>query len=230
MPKQQNIYVISLGGSLIAPPEGINWKFLKKFRLIILEEIKKGKRFIITSGGGMTCRNYQMAAKKITSISNNDLDWIGLYANRLHAQLMRSLFSECAHPDIIENPAKKIKFTAKVVTGGGYKPGFSSDMSAVLLAKNLQAKILINLTNIDYVYEQDPRKYPDAKKIEKISWSDYRKIVGNKWTPGLNAPFDPIASKEAEKAGLEVVIMNGQNLKNLQNFLHDKKYKGTNIS
>lgn len=54
-------------------------------------------------------------------------------------------------------------------------------------------------------------------------------MVGNKWSPGLNAPFDPIASKLAQVENIKVAIMNGKNLKNLENYLEGKKFKGTII-
>jgi uridylate kinase len=91
-------------------------------------------------------------------------------------------------------------------------------------------KKIINLSNIDYVYDKDPKKFPGAKKVEKFSWAEFRKLVGDKWNPGLNAPFDPIASKIAQESGMEVAIMNGRNLKNLKNYLEGKKFKGTTIN
>lgn len=72
-------------------------------------------------------------------------------------------------------------------------------------------------------------KYRDAKPLEKINWHDFRKIVGNKWNPGANLPFDPIASKLAEKFQLEVVVLKGIELQNVDNFLAKKKFKGTII-
>jgi uridylate kinase len=50
-----------------------------------------------------------------------------------------------------------------------------------------------------------------------------------KWDPGLNTPFDPVAAKEAEKIGLEVVVMNGKKLKNFENYLDGKEFIGTKI-
>jgi uridylate kinase len=99
----------------------------------------------------------------------------------------------------------------------------------VLLAKNFGVKKIVNLTNIDYVYDKDPRKFKDAKKIEKISWKDFRKIVGDKWDPGLNVPFDPVASKDAEKLKLEVAIINGKSLDNFERYLNNEKFIGTVI-
>jgi len=63
----------------------------------------------------------------------------------------------------------------------------------------------------------------------KLSWSDFRKIVGGTWVPGANAPFDPVASRLAAKWGLEVVIAHGKKLKNLKAILDGKPFRGTRI-
>ena len=84
------------------------------------------------------------------------------------------------------------------------------------------------MSNVDFVYDKDPRKHRDAKKIEKISWSSFRKLIGSKWTAGLNAPFDPIAAKEAQKSKIKVSII-GKDMDNLENLLNGKKFKGTTI-
>ncbi len=204
--------VISLGGSLIVPDQ-IDIDFLKDFKSLILSYVAKGKKFLIITGGGKICRRYQDAAKKISSPTDFELDMIGIRALNLNSELVRVLFKESENIEIF----------------GAEKPGSSTDLGAVLLAKKNKTKVVINLSNIDYVYDKDPRKYSDAKKIEKISWSEYRAMIPE-YSPGLNSPFDPIASKEAEESGLEVVIMNGKNLKNLEKYLAREKFMGTVIS
>lgn len=223
-------YVISLGGSLIVPSENIDWKFLKKFRSLILNQTKKGGKFYLVAGGGATCRKYNEAAKKIVKIAPEDLDWLGIHSSRLNAHLLRTIFRNVAHPEIIKNPTFKMPTNKKIVIGGGWKPGWSTDYVATMIAQEYEVKTIINLSNIDYAYDRDPKKYKDAKKIEKINWKNFRKIVGNKWVPGLSTPFDPIASKKGEQLGLKVIIMNGKKLNNLENYLENKKFKGTTIN
>lgn len=223
--------IISLGGSLIVPEE-IDWKFVKKFKALIEEQIGKGLKFILITGGGKTARKYIDASAKIDDINDEDKDWIGIHATRMNAHFIRTIFRKHAHPRINKNPHDLedfYNFKENILVAAGWRPGFSTDFDAVLLAKYLGIKTVINLSNIDYVCDKDPRKFPDAKKIEEISWKDFRKMVGDKWDPGMNAPFDPIASKEAQEIGLEVAIMNGQNLANLKKYLEGQKAKGTII-
>ena len=226
---KDNYHVLSLGGSLIVPKAGIDWKFLKKFRALIKEKIQAGQKFIIIAGGGTTCRNYQAAANRVVKLQPVDVDWLGIHASRLNAHLLRTIFFDLAHFEVVKDPTRKIKTNAKIIIGSGWKPGWSTDYDAVMLAKTYGAKEVANLSNIDYVYNKDPKIYKDAKKITKIAWPDFRKIVGDKWIPGLSKPFDPIASKLAAELGLKVIIMNGKKLKNLAKCLRGEKFQGTII-
>lgn len=224
---EKEIIVISVGGSLIVPEE-IDSKWLSDFKKLIESQLTN-KRFILITGGGKTARKYQNAAKEVSELERDDLDWIGIHSTRLNAHLMRTIFRKQAHPQIIKDPTAKVSFEEEILIAAGWKPGFSTDMDAVLLAKQFKVKKIINLSNIDYVYNKDPRKYPDAKIIKEISWEKFREIVGDKWDPGLNAPFDPIAAKESQKLGLEVSIMNGKDIENIRNYLNNEQFIGTVI-
>jgi len=231
----KNVYIISLGGSLIVPKTGIDWRFLRKFRELIINEIKKGKRFVIITGGGQTAREYQSAASKVTKLTNDDRDWIGIHSTRLNAHLIKTIFRAYAHPRINKNPRTKadlkshFKKGEKIMIAAGWHPGWSTDYVATILAERLGAKTVINLSNVKYVYDKDPKKFKTAKKIKKINWADFRKIVGNKWDPGLNAPFDPVAAAYAQKLSLKVVIAEGKNINNLQKIFNNKQFIGTTI-
>ncbi len=229
---QENIFIISLGGSLIVPEE-INWEFVKKFKELIEKQLKKNQRFIIITGGGKLARKYIEAGAKIDGMNNEDKDWLGIHATRMNAHFIRTVFREHAHPTINKNPYDLegfLKAKESILVASGYRPGNSTDYIAVLIGKQFGAKKIINLSNIDYVCDCDPRTNPDAKIIKTINWKDFRKIVGDKWDPGANAPFDPVASKLADEEKMEVVIMNGKNLENLQNYLNGDNFEGTVIS
>ena len=83
--------------------------------------------------------------------------------------------------------------------------------------------------NTDYVYTDDPNTNPQAKKIEDISWPEFRKLIPDEWEPGLSSPFDPIAAKEAEARGIEVAQINGLKPEALAHYLHHEPFVGTRI-
>lgn len=222
--------VVSVGGSLIVP-DGIDTSFLQQFRELLLKKIREGFSFYIITGGGKTARRYQEAANEVRGeLMREDVDWLGIHSTRLNAHLMRTIFSEDAQSRIVKNPTRPIKPRAPIIIGAGWKPGWSTDYCAVLAARRIGAKKLVNLSNIDYVYDADPKKNPGAKKIEKIGWSEFRKIIPDHWDPGLSSPFDPIAAREAEHLKLEVAIMNGAHLERFDQYLSGKAFEGTVIS
>lgn len=230
MPKET--IVISLGGSLIVP-DGIDAGFLKKFRSLIEKEVKRGQRFVIVAGGGKTARTYQAAAPKTGRVEKEDLDWLGVHATRINGHLLRTIFRAHAHPVLWTNIQKFTKVTKPVVIAAGWKPGnpgWSTDYVAVKLAEKIGVKKVLNLSNIDYVYDKDPRKFKSAKPFKEISWKKFRSLTPQTWKPGINSPLDPTASKEAEKVGMTVTILNGKKLSELEKYLNKKPFRGTTIS
>jgi len=220
---------MSLGGSLIAPNE-LDINFLKKFRQLILNFIKKGNRVILICGGGNTCRNYDKAAMTVNPrVKARDLDWIGIATTKLNAELVSAIFGDYAYESILANPSKIVKTGKRILVGAGFLPGSSSDKDAVLAAKAFGASTVINLSNITYVYDKDPKKFKDARPQKELTWNQFLKIVGNKYVPGAHWPFDPVASRLAAKSKMKLVIMKGSDLTNLSNYLAVRKFKGTII-
>lgn len=223
-----NRIVLSLGGSLICPEE-IDIAYLKKFRELILAAIKQGKSFGIVCGGGYSARYYIQKANEVHALEPLQNDQIGIALTRANGQLVRELFGDEAYEDVIIDYSKKIPTDKKIVIGAGWLPGCSTDKDAVLLAKMFAAKTVMNLTNVDYLYDKDPRKFSDAKPLNKVSWKEFKKIVGGEWKAGMNLPFDPVAAALAEKEKMSVIILNGANLPNLEKCIEGKEFSGTVI-
>ncbi|MBU0613250.1 UMP kinase [Patescibacteria group bacterium] len=220
--------ILSLGGSIIVPDE-VNTTFLKKFREVIVGSLNKYSKVVIVAGGGKVCRKYNAAAEKVAKVSTEDLDWIGIATTKLNAELIRVMFGKLAYEKVASNPHKKINTNKKIIIGSGHVPGSSSDLDAVILAQQYGAKTVINLSNISHVYDMDPRKHKNAKRIGVMTWKEFKQVIGDKFAPGMNAPFDPVAAKRAEKAGIRVIVMKGTNIANFKRFLQGKPFSGTVI-
>ena len=223
---KQNQIVISLGGSLIIPDE-IDVAFLNLFVKTIKEYTAKGFNFLIITGGGKICRRYMDSIRQVVETTNEDLDWIGIATTRLNAEFIRICFGDLAYEKIVLDPDAIPRTDRPIIVGGGWKPGNSSDLAAVHCAKSIGSKKILNLSNIDYVYDKDPKTNSNAKPIKEITWIDFMLLFPNDWIPGRNIPFDPIASCEAESLGYEVVILNGKNIDNLKACLDGKEFAGT---
>ncbi len=234
--------VLSLGGSIVAPPEGPDVAFLVEFRARLEAWLARepGSRLILVIGGGGPARSYQNALRAFWKAhgqegsnaaedSNAALDHIGIAATRINAQLVKAAMGQLCLDDVVTDPSAPIEFTGKVLVASGWKPGFSSDFDAVFLGERFGAKTVLNLSNIAKVYTADPKLDPKARPIDAISWKDFRAMVGSTWTPGANLPFDPIASKKAEAAGIQVICAAGKNLDNIFRILDNQAYEGTLI-
>lgn len=210
-------------------PDGIDTAFLKQLRASIQHHLSRGLSFYIVAGGGMTARRYQKAVEETRGdLHPEDVDWLGIHATRLNAHLLRSLFKDEAQARIVKDP-ERVRARAALIIGAGWKPGWSTDYCAVMAAKSLGARRIVNLSNIDYVYTADPNKDSTAKPIEKISWNEFRSIIPDHWNPGLSSPFDPVASKLAQENGMEVAILNGAKLEEFDRYLSGESFKGTVI-
>lgn len=232
MKTEKKYFLLSLGGSLIVPNGGIDTKFLKRFESYIRKKVAQDCHFFIVTGGGAIARQYADAgAKADPQITDFDLDWLMIHATRLNAQLMRTLFRDICYQRVIKHYEiiDKNALDYKVVIAAGWKPGWSTDYDAVLLAQDYDIPMVINMSDIKAVMDKDPDKYKNAKPIKKMSWDELLKITGTEWKSGLNSPFDPVAAKLAQKIGIKVIVCDGRNLKNLDNIIEGSKFEGTVI-
>ena len=220
--------VISLGGSLIVPNK-VDLLFLEQFRTLILRYIQSGNRVVVVCGGGSIAREYQKIARTMHSeVSDQDLDWLGIRVTRLNAELVKIIFGEFAFYKIVKEPDRISRVNDQVIVAAGWKPGWSTDYVAAKCAQVLGAREVINMSNVDYVYDKDPKEFPDARKLEHVSLDEMIDIVGTEWVPGQHSPFDPIATQLSADLKLKVVFLHGT-IQALEEYLFSGKVSGTVI-
>ncbi len=210
--------VISLGGSLLYP---LNEDYIKQ----IVNFIKNCKEELyIVTGGGKIAREYIAMARK-SGVSEKYLDKIGIAVTRVNAMLLASYFKKKV-PCSIEMAARM----APPVIMGGTTPGHSTDAVAAKLASVIKADLLIIATDVDGIYDKDPKKHRDAKMFEKVGVDELQKIAGRGWKKaGANVVIDAIACRVIKRAGIKSVVLNGRSLKQLENAIYGRQFKGTEI-
>ncbi|MFA6354768.1 MAG: UMP kinase [Candidatus Paceibacterota bacterium] len=223
------VIIVSLGGSIVCP-DGVDVPFLKKFKKLVEAQIKKGTKFVLIIGGGRISRDYQNAAGAVSSVVDEDKDWIGIHATRLNAHLLRTIFRNMCDPTIIDSREKVKKLKYPITIGAGWRPGWSTDFVTVATAADLKIKEVIFAGKPEYVYNKDNQKFKDAMPFEKMSWPEYKKLIPAKWSPGFHSPVDPVAARLAEKAKITGIVIGGRDLKNFSNLITGKNFKGTTIS
>jgi len=224
---KKEVVVLSLGGSLIIPDD-VDIKFLRKFKKVILRNIKKYK-FVVICGGGGIARKY-ISALREEGLNKKLQSFSGISATRMNARFMNYFFNknpEYGIPHTTETLEKYLKKHGVVFCGAlEYKSKQTSDSTAANLTRIFKS-VFINLTNVSGLYNKNPKKYKNAKFISEISWKNFHKMASkDKYTPGQHFVLDQTASEIIMKNKIKTYIL-GQDLKQLENVLKGKKFRGT---
>jgi len=112
---------------------------------------------------------------------------------------------------------------------GGLQPGQSTNAVAAATAEAINADLLINATNVDGVYTDDPQKNPNAKKINQIKVDELLKMmIGFELSAGGYELFDPVAVKIVKRSKIPTWIIDGRDVNNIEKVLRGEKV-GTKI-
>lgn len=230
------VHVIDLSGSLIER-DASAIGYLRAFRSAVLGALDAsasgwaaGDQAIIVTGGGDLARDYQAAYRRlVTSPCDDAQDWIGIAATRLHGELLRHAFApDCCAP-VITDPTAVHDFPGRVMVAAGWKPGFSTDYDAVVLAQRFSADTVIKMSNVAMVYSGDPKVDASARPLTDVTWGELERMSDGSWHPGSRLPFDPVAARAASQRCM-TVIFTGSDTDNLRAILEGRPYRGTTIS
>ena len=112
----------------------------------------------------------------------------------------------------------------KIVVMGGLKPGMTTDAAAAMIAERLKACLLIKATDQEGVYTKDPKKFPEATKINEISFKDlFALLEEDKHKAGIQQILDPVAVRILQKSRIKTVVVNGFEPKNILLAMKGKK-------
>jgi uridylate kinase len=97
------------------------------------------------------------------------LERMGVYTRVMSAIEMRAI----AEPYIRRRAIRHLEKGRVVIFGAGTgNPFFSTDTAAALRASEIDAELVIKATKVDGVYDADPKKNPDAKKFDRLTYID----------------------------------------------------------
>lgn len=221
--------VLSIGGSSINPDGKPDINFLKEIASIL----KKSKNeFGIVTGGGSVARAYAKAAKELGA-GEYDADAVAIIATKQNAHILVAALGDIAHPNIpmTFERARMDLGKRKVVVMGGTIPGITTDSDSALLAEAIGAKRLVNISNVDAIYESDPRKNPNAKKFKKMSYDELIALAtkSDKRAPGTHFVFDMLACKLVARSKIETHFVSCKNMKDIANAIEGKEHGGTTV-
>jgi len=218
--------VLSIGGSCINPDGNPDVKFIRDISNLIK---KSDERFGILVGGGSVARVYAKAARELGA-SEFDADEIAIMSTRQNAMLLLQAMRDFAYPVVFKDfeEARKAFFSSRVVIMGGTIPGITTDTDAVLLAEAIGAKKLINISNVSGIYDSDPKKNPNAKKFDKMSYEELANLAAasDKRMAGTNFVFDMLACRLLSRSKIEAHFIS-KDMREIENAIKGKRHNGT---
>jgi uridylate kinase len=201
--------VVRIGGSVVASPP--NSVLIGKYADLLKNLRKQGHEVIAVVGGGTLARDFIRVAREL-GLDEADRDWAAIYVSRLFAQLfvMRLGEAGCGTVPVSLDEAVACLKRGKIVVMGGLKPGMTTDTVAAMMGEKVNADLLVKASDVDGIFTKDPKKYPDAEKIDELRFKDLARLFEeNRHKAGIHQILDPEAVKILEKGDMKMVVVNG---------------------
>jgi uridylate kinase len=221
---------LCVGGSVLAP-DGPDTDFTKRLAEIIRRLKQDGHELSIVVGGGGPARLYIEAGQRLM-IPSLKLDELGIAITRLNAKFLILALGDICEQKPLEavEGASFVLASGKIPVMGGTTPGQTTDAVAAMLASSLGSDLLIFVSNVDGIYDKDPKKYEDAKKIREMKTSELVELFGRmRVSPGMNVVIDPVAAKLIHLYKLKCIVIGRDEIDNLPAILSGKAHSGTTI-
>ena len=179
--------LLKVSGEALAGIKGVGFDFEVINRLAdeIVDMVKLGAEVGMVIGGGNIVRGALLAKNGMDRVAADYMGMLGTVVNALAVQdvlerkgldtrVMTAIrMEELAEPYIRRRAMRHLEQNRLVIFAAGTgNPYFSTDTAAVLRAIQIHANVIIKATSVDGVYSADPKKDPNAKKYEEISYRD----------------------------------------------------------
>lgn len=219
--------ILSLGGGIVNPDGTPDVEFVKK----LAKMLKESKySFGIVVGGGRAARVYAQAARALGA-NEFEADEIAIRSTKQNAALMGAALAGHAYPKIISkfDDARNAAVDHRIVIMGGTIPGITTDADSALLAEALHAKRLVNMSNVDAIYDSNPKTNANAKKFAKLTYNELISLAtkSDSRKAGENFVFDMLACKLIARSKIEGHFVDGRNIEEVKKAIEGKTHSGT---
>lgn len=211
--------LIKISGKIINPDSP---HIVKAYADILTDLYRQGYRIIVVVGGGRYARSYINCAKTI-GLNNAQADILGIEIARANALLLAIALGDESYTPIPRNidEVQKAWSTNKIVVLGGLQPGQSTAGTAAIIAETLNIKTILYATDIEGIYDKDPKKYTNAKKMDRVTIEQLRNIISQRYEAGGYELLDQIALQIIERSCISIIVFNGTNPLNIYKALED---------
>jgi len=184
---------------------------MSKYVEKILSLKAQGHEIVVVVGGGKLAREFIKVARDL-DLEMKDQDEVAISVSRLFAQLFLKKFGveSCDKIALTLDDSAHCLEQGKIVVMGGLKPGITTDAVAALVAERVDADLLVKGTDQEGIYNKDPRKNPDAVKLDQISYAELQGVFSeSKHKAGIHQIVDPEAVKVLKRKRVKLVVVSG---------------------
>jgi uridylate kinase len=220
--------VFSVGGSILAP-DGVDPEYVSKAASLLLE-LAKTHEVAVVVGGGRPARA-AIAKARDAGASWAQCDHVGVLATRENAKALIDELGDEANQSIPESIHQAAAlFGEKILVMGGTEPGHSTDAVACILADWVGADMFINASNVDAVYDRNPKDYEDAKPLKTVAIDELISLLSGE---GVNAGEYPLLDHVAlviiKRSKIKSLILDGRDLENMKDAADGRAFNGTTV-
>jgi uridylate kinase len=192
----------------------------------LLKNLKQqGREVVAVVGGGSLAREIIKVAAGL-GLEEAQKDWAAIHVSRLFAQLFVLGLGDvgCGKVPVSLDEVEECLSSGKIVVLGGLRPGMTTDSVAALVGERMNADLLVKGSNINGIYNKDPRKYFSAKKLDLVKFEDLGKIFeADSHRAGINQVIDPEAVKILSRCRLRTIVVDGYKSQNVLDAVNGKK-------
>ena len=226
--KQKKILVIKLSGSVFNFKT--TSKSLREYAQVLLD-IQTKVQPVVVSGGGIIARHYVNLARSLGS-DESSLDEMGIEISRLNAMLLSAALGDYVYP-VIPSNLEEISIacqSGKIIISGGLHPGQSTNATAALICEKIKADRFLNATDVDGIYDSDPKKNAKAKMFKEITIKKCLDLLNNESTQAGNYELmDIVAMKVIERSKIPTYVIKSDP-KIIRNLIMKNRQTGTKIT
>jgi len=218
--------LLKISGKIVNPD---NPEIIARYADTIKKLVDEGKRIAVVVGGGRYSRAYIKCAKAL-GLNNAQADMIGIEIARVNALLLAYALGDYAYtpiPRSVED-VQRAWSSNKVVVVGGLQPGQSTAAVAAVVAETLGIGKMLYATDVDGVYDKDPKRFSNAKKLSVVSIDELVNFMSQRYEAGGYELLDPIAIQIIRRSCIEVIVFNGFETSNVEKVLRGESI-GTKI-
>lgn len=215
--------VVRVGGSVVGSP--LNASLIGRYVDLLKKLRKQGHEVVAVVGGGSLAREFIRVAADL-GLVEAERDWAAIHVSRLFARLFVLCLGEasCGNVSVTLGDAVDCLKHGYVVVMGGLRPGMTTDAVAALVGERVKADLLVKASNVDGIFTKDPKKFPDAEKLDELRFDDLERLFEeDRHRAGINQILDPEAVKILRRIRLRTVVVNGFDVKNVLSAVKGKR-------